>query len=207
MFDFFPSAFSAFSSSSEIVIWFWSFIVYYRMTLFSDVNQLWIVLLFGCLVLSDSLWPHRLQHTRLPCVSPSPKVCLNSCTLSQWCHPTISSSVIPFSSCHQSFPASGSFPVSQFFASGDQSIGASASASVLPVNIQGWFPLGWTGWYPLGLPLFPWAQSMGVTHFIPAQSRWYACVLKWQNRGLQTHCTMPACPSPCVLGSFCIIGT
>ena len=81
----------------------------------------------------------------LPCPLPTPRVCSNSCPLSQWCHPTISSSVIPFSSCLQSFPASGSFQMSQFFASGDQSIGASASASVLPVNIQDWFPLGLTG--------------------------------------------------------------
>ena len=93
----------------------------------------------------DSLWPHDLQHTRLPCPSPSPGACSNSCQLSQWCHPTISSSVIPFSSCLQSFPASGSFPVSQLCASGDQSIGASASASVLPMNIQDWFPLGLIG--------------------------------------------------------------
>ena len=97
-------------------------------------------------VVSDSLWPHGLQHYRLPCPSPTPGAGSNSCPLSQWCHPTISSSVIPFSSCLQSFPASGSFPMSQFFASGGQSIGVSASASVLPMNIQDWFPLGWTGW-------------------------------------------------------------
>ena len=101
---------------------------------------------FSHSVMSDSLWPHRLQHTRLPCPSPSPGVCSNSCPLSRWCHPNISSSVIPFSSCPQSFPAPGSFPVSQFFASGGQSIGVSASASVLPMNIQDWFPLGLTGW-------------------------------------------------------------
>ena len=88
---------------------------------------------------------HGLQHTRPPCPSPTPRACSNSCPSSQWCHPTISSSVIPFSSCLQSFPASGSFPVSQFFTSGGQSIGASASASVLPINIQDWFPLGFTG--------------------------------------------------------------
>ena len=92
--------------------------------------------------MSDSLWPHELQHTRLPCPSLSPRVCLNSCPLSRWCHPTISSAVIPFSSCPQSFPASGSFPMSWLFAFGGQSIGASALASVLPMNIQGWFPLG-----------------------------------------------------------------
>ena len=92
--------------------------------------------------MSDSLWAHGLQHARLPC-SSSPRVCSNSCPLSQWCHATISSSVVPFSSCPQSFPASGSFPRSRLFASGGQSIGA--SASVLPVNTQDWFPLGLTG--------------------------------------------------------------
>ena len=98
------------------------------------------------LVVSDSLWPHGLQHTRLPCPSPTPSVFSNSCPSSRWCNPTISFSVISFVSRLQSFPASGSFPMSQFFASGGQSIGASASASVLPMNIQDWFPLGLTGW-------------------------------------------------------------
>ena len=91
-----------------------------------------------------TLRPHGLQHARLPCPSPTLRTCSNSCPSSHWCHPTISSSVVPFS-CLQSFPASGSFPVSQFFASGGQSIWTSASASVLPMNIQDWFPLGWTG--------------------------------------------------------------
>ena len=95
------------------------------------------------------LWSHGLQHAKLPCPSRPPKICSNSCPLSRWCHPTISSSVVPFSSCLQSFPASGSFPMSQLFASGGRSTGASASASVLPMNIQGWFPLGWTGWMSL----------------------------------------------------------
>ena len=95
-----------------------------------------------------TLWRHGLQHTRTPCASPSPQACSNPCPLSQWCHPTSSSFVVPFSSCLQSFPVSGSFPVSQFFASGDQSIGISASASVLPMNIQGWFPLDWLLWSP-----------------------------------------------------------
>ena len=90
------------------------------------------------------LWPHGLQHSRLPCPSRAPGACLDSCPSIRWCHPTISSSAVPFSSCLQSFPASGSFPVSQFFGSGGQSIGASASTSVLPVNIPGWFPLGLT---------------------------------------------------------------
>ena len=103
---------------------------------------------FRLSVVSDSLQPHELQHTRPPCPSPTPGVHPNPCPLSRWCHPTIWSSVVPFSSCPQSFPASGSFPVCQLFASGGQSIGVSASASVLPVNIQDWFPLGWTGWSP-----------------------------------------------------------
>ena len=98
---------------------------------------------FSTSVMSDSLWPHGLQHTRLRCPSPTPRVYPNSSPLSQWCHPTISSSVVSFSSCPQSFPASGSFQMSQFFSSVVQSIGVSASASVLPMNIQDWFLLGW----------------------------------------------------------------
>ena len=104
-----------------------------------------LCLLFSHSVVSDSLWPHGLQHATLPCPSPTPRACSHSCPSSQWCHPTISSSVIPFSSCFQSFPAPGSFPMSQFFASGGQSIGASASAAVFPMNIQDQFLLGWTG--------------------------------------------------------------
>ena len=103
----------------------------------------------NCSVMSNSLWPHGLQHARLPCPSPTCEVCLNPCQLSWWCHPTISSSVIPLSSCPQSFSTSGSFPMSQFFIPGGQSIGASASVSVLPMNILNWFPLGWTGWISL----------------------------------------------------------
>ena len=98
---------------------------------------------FSRSVMSDSLQSHELQHARLPCPSPTPRACSNSCPLSWWCHPTISSSVIPFSSCLQSFPASGSFPMSRFFTSGGQSIGT--SAPVLPMNVQDWFPLGLTG--------------------------------------------------------------
>ena len=97
---------------------------------------------FSLSVMSNSLRPQGVQHTRLPCPSPTPRACSNSCPLSWWCHPTISSSLVPFSSCLQSFPAPGSFPMSRFIASGGQSIGTSALASVLPVNIQGWFPLG-----------------------------------------------------------------
>ena len=118
-------------------------------------------------VVSDSLWPHGLQHGRLPCPSPTPRAYSNSCLLSWWCHPTISSFVVPFSSRLQSFPASGSFPVSQFFALGGQSIGVSASASVLPMNIQDWFPLGWNGWITL--------QSKGLSRVFS-----YTTVLKHQ---------------------------
>ena len=108
----------------------------------------------SCSVMSDSLRPHELQHTRPPYPSPTPGVHPNSCP-SPWCHPAISSSVIPFSSCPQSLPASESFPMSQLFAWGGQSTGVSASASVLPMNTQGWFPLEWTGWIFL--------QSKGLT--------------------------------------------
>ena len=100
---------------------------------------------FSHSVMSNSLRPHGLQHTKLPCPSVTPGVCSNSCPSSRWCHPTISSSVVPYSNCLQSFPVLGSFPINQFFPSNGQSIGASASASVLPMNIQDWFPLGLTG--------------------------------------------------------------
>ena len=99
--------------------------------------------------MSDSLWPHELQHTRPPCPSPTPGVHPNPCPSSRWCHPAISSSVVPFSSCPQSLPASGSFAMSQLFTWGGQSIGVSASASVLAMNTQDWSPLGWTGWISL----------------------------------------------------------
>ena len=102
---------------------------------------------FSCSVMSDSLQPHGLQHARPPCPSPTPGAYSNSCPLSWWCHPIISSSVFPFSSYLRSFPASGSFPMSHVFISGGQSTGV--SASVIPVNIQDWFPLGWTGWISL----------------------------------------------------------
>ena len=113
---------------------------------------------FSCSVVSDSLRSHRLQYARLPCPSPTPRAYSNSCPLSQWCHPTISSSFIPFSFHLQSFPVSGSFPKSQFFTPYGQSIGISASASVLPMNIQDWFPLGWTGWISL--------QSKGLSRVL-----------------------------------------
>ena len=104
---------------------------------------------FSRSVLSDSLRPHELQHARPPCPSQTPRVYSNSFPSSRWCHPAISSSVIPFSSCPQSFPASESFPMSQLFTWGGQSIEVSASASVLPMNTQDWSPLGWTGWISL----------------------------------------------------------
>ena len=104
---------------------------------------------FSCSVMSDSLQPHESQHTRPPCPSPTAGVHTHPCPLSWWCHPTISSSVIPFSSCPQSLSASGFFPMNQLFVWGGQSIGVSASASVLPMNTQDWSPLGWTGWISL----------------------------------------------------------
>ena len=112
--------------------------------------------------MSDSLQPREPQHARPPCPSPTPGVHPNPCPLSRWCHPTISSSVVPFSSCLQCFPASGSFQMSQLFTSGGQSIGVSASASVLPMNIQDWFPLGWTGWIAL--------QSKGLSSLLQHHS-------------------------------------
>ena len=113
----------------------------YDITIISPVQ-------FSFSVMSDSLHPSGLLHARLPCPSPTPGVYSDSCPLSWWCCPTISSSVVPFSRL-QSFPASGSFQINQLFTSGGQSIGVSASASVLPMNIQDWFPLGWTGWISL----------------------------------------------------------
>ena len=104
---------------------------------------------FSRSVVSDSLQPHGMQLARLSCPSPTPRAYSNSCPLSRWCHPAISSSVVPFSTCLQSFPASGSFSMSWFVAAGGLSIGVSASTSVLPMNIQDWFPLGWTGWISL----------------------------------------------------------
>ena len=119
---------------------------------------------FSHSVVSDCLWPHGLQHTRPPCPSPTPRVYPNSCPLSRWCHPTISSSVVPFSSCPQPFPAPGSFPVSQLFTSGGQSIGATALASALPMNIQDWFLLGLTGLISL--------QSKGLSRVFSSITVW-----------------------------------
>ena len=120
---------------------------------------------FSCLVVSNSLRPHGLQHARPPCPSSTPGVYSNSCPLSRWCHPTVSSSVVPFSSCLQSFPASGSFLMSQFFTSGGQSIGVSASTSVLPMNIQDWFPLEWTGWISLQSKGLSWLSALHLFFF------------------------------------------
>ena len=117
---------------------------------------------FSRSVVSNSLPPHGLQHARPPCPSSTPRVYSNSCPLSWWCHPSISSSVVPFSSHLQSFPESGSFQMSQLFSSGGQSIGVSASTSVLPVKIQDWFPLGWTGWISL--------QSKGLSSLLQNHS-------------------------------------
>ena len=109
-----------------------------------DMNEFSVQ--FSCLVVSDSLRPHELQHARPPCPPPTPGVYPNPCPLCRWCNPTISSSVVPLSSCPQSFPASGYFPMRQLFASGGQSIGVSALTSARPMNTQDWSPLGWTGW-------------------------------------------------------------
>ena len=127
--------------------------------------------------MSDSLWPQGLWHSRLPCPSLSLGVFSNPCPSSKWCHPTISSSVVPFSSCLQSFPASGSFPMSPFFASGGQSIGASASASVFPMNSQDLFPLGLTGWISL--------LSKGL-------SRVFSSTTIWKHRVFSTHHNLKA---------------
>ena len=132
-----------------------------------------------CSVVSDSLWPRGLKHTRPSCPSPTPRVYSNSCLLSRWCHPTLSSSVIPFSSCPQSFPASGSFQMSQLFASGGQSIGVSASTSVLPMNIQDWFPLGWAGCISLQSKGLPRDFSNTTVHKVRAQEILFGINKKW----------------------------
>ena len=131
-----------------MIFFVYTFCLLKQFPIFSNITEdEWVH--FSLSVVSNFLWPHDLQYTRLPCPSPTPRACSNSCASSQWCRPTISSSVVTFSSCLQSFPASGSFAVSQFFASGGQSVGPSASAWVPPINIQSWFPVGWTGWISL----------------------------------------------------------
>ena len=131
------------------------------------------MLQFNHLVVFNSLRPRGLQHARPPCPSKTPRVYSNSYPSSRWCHPIISSSVVPFSSCLQSYPASGSFQMSQFFASGGQSIGVSASAAVLPMNIQDWYPLGWTGWISL--------QSKGHSRVF-SNTKW-----PWRNNSFLTN--------------------
>ena len=139
------------------------------------MNRYWFLyrpVQFSCSFVSDSLWCQGVQHARPPCPSPVPGVYSNSCPLGRWCYPTTSSSVIPFSSHLQSFPASGYFQMSQFFTSGGQSIGVSASAAVLPVNIQDWFLLGWTGWISLqskGLSRVFSNTTVQKHHFFSAQ--------------------------------------
>ena len=139
---------------------------------------------FSHSVMSDSLQPHEPQHTRLPCPSLSPGVSSDSCALTRWCFPTISSSVIPFSFCLQSFPASRSFPVSWLFTSDSQNIEASASPSVLSMNIKGWFPLGWTGLMSL--------QSKGLSRVFSSATVWKHQFFStqpslWSNSHLQTR--------------------
>ena len=141
-----PSSTLAVFSSVKWSNWNKSFRLFTILEFVRIYNTLSSVQSLSCVPLFET---PGLQHARLPCPSPTPRVYSNSCPLSWWCHPTISSSVIPFSSCLQSFPASGSFPMHQFFSSSGQSIGVSASASVLPMNIQDWFLLGWTGWISL----------------------------------------------------------
>ena len=135
-----------------ILPWF-SYVAYYHAIQYYQLYSCQFLVIFLLLsstsVMTDCLWHHGPQHTRLPCPSTYPRACSNSCPSSQWCHPAISSSVVPFSSCPQSFPASGSFQMSQLFASVGQSIGVSASTSVLPMNTHDWSPLGWTGWTSL----------------------------------------------------------
>ena len=138
---------------------------------------------FSCSVVSNSLWPHGLQHARLPCPSPTPGACSNSCPSSPWCHPTISSSVFPFSSCLQSSPASGSFPMSQSFTSDGQSIGA--SASFFPMNIQDWFPLGWPGLISLKkIPSIFSSKIEFITSNIFLLSMWFR-LLSWSVNSLK----------------------
>ena len=138
---------SALSINVIILHIFFYNVSFFTWHFFWKMHSCWLVQ-FSRSVMSDSLQPHESQHTRPPCPSPTPRVYPNSCPLSWWCHPTISSSVVPFSSCPQSLPASGSF-LSQLFAWGGQSIGVSASASVLSMNTQDWSPLAWTGWISL----------------------------------------------------------
>ena len=144
---------------------------------------------FSCSVMSDSLWPHELQHARPPCPSPTPGVYSNPCPSSRWCHPAISSSVVSFFSCPQSLPVSGSFPTSQLLAWGRLSIGVSASASVLPMNTQDWFPLGWTGWISLQSKELSRVFSNTIVQKCPVLRFLHSTTLKfihdhWKNNSL-----------------------
>ena len=150
---------------------------------------------FSSSVVSHSLWPHELQRTRPPCPSPTPGVHPNPCSSSRWCHPTISSSVSPFSSCPQSLPASGSFQVSQLSSSGGQSIGVSASTSVIPMNTQDWFPLGWTSgifqrrqWHPTPV-LLP-GKSHGRRSLVGCSpwGRWGPDTTEWLHFHFSLSC-------------------
>ena len=142
----------------------------------SHLPRLFCSVQFSRSIVSDSLQPHELQHARPPCPSPTPGVYPNPCPSSQWCHPAISSSVVPFSCCPQSFPALRSFPMSQFFTWGGQSIGVSGSTSVLPMNTQDWSPLGWTGWIFLQFKgfsrVFCYRALIWVPWDITANSHW-----------------------------------
>ena len=140
--------------------WIWANSDWITTTIHLHIKFLKYSVQFSCSVMSDSFRPYESQHARPPCPSPSPRVHSNSCHSSRWCHPAISSSVIPFSSCPQSLPSLESFPMSQLFAWGGQSTRVSASASVLPMNTQNWSPLEWTGWISL--------QSKGLSRF----SKW-----------------------------------
>ena len=146
---------------------------------------------FSSSVMSDSLWPHGLQHARLPCASPIPRACSNSCPSSRWCHPTISSFVIPFPSHPGSFPASGSFPMIQLFTTDGQGVGTSTSVSVFPINIQDWFPLGLTGWISL--------QSKGLSRVFSNTT-----VQKHQFFDPQLYGpTLTVCSNSCPLSQWC----
>ena len=151
---------------------------------------------FSHSVVSNSLWPHESQHARPPCPSPTPGVHSDSRASSQWCHPAISSSVVPFSSCPQSLPASESFPMSQLFAWGGQSTGASASASVLPVNTQDWSPLGWTGWISLqSKRLMSLLRQMVISHVTYCL---LFLVLIFLTAKTMFSCDLPVCLSKAV---------
>ena len=171
----------------------------------------WHLSQYSCSVVSDSLQPHGLQHAGLPCPSPCPRACSNSCPSSQWCHPTISSSVIHFSSCLQSFLASGSFQMSQFFISGGQIVGVSASASVLPMNIQDWIFLGWTDWSSCSLrdsqessptPQFKTINSLALSFLYSST----LTSVTWLLEKPQLWLDGPLLAKPCLCFLICCLG-